>query len=108
MSAWRPSFVPRAPGFPLETIHVGALNRVSLTRKLRTLAELPRSVWQARVLLRKHQPSAVLSLGGYASGPLALAAARPGYPRHRHGAERLPRPCQLTRLPLGSPRPAGF
>ncbi|MCB1021082.1 MAG: undecaprenyldiphospho-muramoylpentapeptide beta-N-acetylglucosaminyltransferase [Acidobacteria bacterium] len=71
--------VPRA-GFPLETIPVGALNRVSLTRKLRTLAELPRSIWQARVLLRKHQPSAVLSLGGYASGPLTLAAVLSAIP----------------------------
>jgi UDP-N-acetylglucosamine--N-acetylmuramyl-(pentapeptide) pyrophosphoryl-undecaprenol N-acetylglucosamine transferase len=71
--------VPRA-GFPLETLRIGALNRVSLGRKLRTLLELPRSVWAARVLLRKHDPAAVLSLGGYASGPLTLAAVLSGIP----------------------------
>jgi len=70
---------PKA-GFELETIHVGALNRVSLARKLRTLAELPRSLWEARAILLKHRPAAVLSLGGYASGPLTLAAVLSGLP----------------------------
>jgi UDP-N-acetylglucosamine--N-acetylmuramyl-(pentapeptide) pyrophosphoryl-undecaprenol N-acetylglucosamine transferase len=71
--------VPRA-GFPLETLRIGAWNRVSLGRKLRTLLELPRSVWAARALLHKHRPAAVLSLGGYASGPLTLAAVLSGVP----------------------------
>lgn len=70
---------PRA-GFELETIRVGALNRVSPARKLRTLVELPRSLWEARVLLLKHRPAVVLSLGGYASGPLTLAAVLSGLP----------------------------
>jgi UDP-N-acetylglucosamine--N-acetylmuramyl-(pentapeptide) pyrophosphoryl-undecaprenol N-acetylglucosamine transferase len=69
-----------AAGFLLETLHIGALNRVSLRRKLRTLFELPRSVWQARGLLHKHAPAAVLSLGGYASGPLTFAAVLSGIP----------------------------
>ena len=71
--------VPRA-GFLLDTLRIGALNRVSLARKLRTLLELPRSVWEARVLLLKRKPAAVLSLGGYASGPLTLAAVLSGIP----------------------------
>jgi UDP-N-acetylglucosamine--N-acetylmuramyl-(pentapeptide) pyrophosphoryl-undecaprenol N-acetylglucosamine transferase len=69
-----------AAGLPLETLRIGALNRVSLRRKLQTFLELPRSVWDACVLLRKHEPDAVLSLGGYASGPLTLAAVLSGIP----------------------------
>ncbi len=71
--------VPRA-GFELETLRVGALNRVSLGRKLRTLAGLPLSIWAARALLRRRRPAAVLSLGGYASGPLTLAAVLSSLP----------------------------
>jgi len=36
---------PRA-GFALEMLHIGPLNRVSFLRKLRTLVELPRSLWE--------------------------------------------------------------
>ena len=71
--------VPLA-GFALEKLRIGPLNRVSLLRRLRTAIELPRSLWEAHVLLVKHRPAVVLSLGGYASGPLALAAALSGLP----------------------------
>ena len=65
--------VPPA-GFPLEFIEIGGLNRVGMLRKLRSLAQLPVSVVRSIQLLKKHQPSAVFSLGGYAAGPVVLAA----------------------------------
>src|SRR5580700_5037276 len=65
--------VPPA-GFPLEFIEIGGLNRVGMMRTLRSLAQLPFSVLRSRRLLEKHQPAAVFSLGGYAAGPVVLAA----------------------------------
>jgi UDP-N-acetylglucosamine--N-acetylmuramyl-(pentapeptide) pyrophosphoryl-undecaprenol N-acetylglucosamine transferase len=65
--------VPPA-GFPLEFIEIGGLNRVGALRKIRSLAQLPFSVLRSRRLLEKHQPAAVFSLGGYAAGPVVLAA----------------------------------
>ncbi len=61
-------------GFPLEFIEIGGLNRVGILRTIRSLAQLPLSVWRSRQLIDKHHPSAVFSLGGYAAGPVVLAA----------------------------------
>ena len=63
-----------AAGFPLEFIEIGGLNRVGALRTLRTIAQLPLSILRSSRLLAKHQASAVFSLGGYAAGPVALAA----------------------------------
>jgi len=65
--------VPPA-GFPLEFIEIGGLNRVGAMRMLRTIAQLPFSVRRSAQLLAKHQASAVFSLGGYAAGPVVMAA----------------------------------
>jgi len=65
--------VPPA-GFPLEYIEIGGLNRVGVMRTLRTLAQLPFSVRRSAQLLAEHQASAVFSLGGYAAGPVVIAA----------------------------------
>jgi UDP-N-acetylglucosamine--N-acetylmuramyl-(pentapeptide) pyrophosphoryl-undecaprenol N-acetylglucosamine transferase len=61
-------------GFPLEFIEIGGLNRVGMLRKVRSLAQLPISVLRSMQLIEKHRPSAVFSLGGYAAGPVVLAA----------------------------------
>jgi UDP-N-acetylglucosamine--N-acetylmuramyl-(pentapeptide) pyrophosphoryl-undecaprenol N-acetylglucosamine transferase len=61
-------------GFPLEYIEIGGLKRVGLIRTTRTLAQLPLSVRRVLSILRGRQPSAVFSLGGYAAGPVVLAA----------------------------------
>ncbi len=63
-----------AEGFPLEFIEIGGLNRVGPARALRSLAQLPPSVAGVLRLLRTRRPSAVFSLGGYAAGPVMLAA----------------------------------
>lgn len=63
-----------AAGFPLEFIEIGGLQRVGLVRTLRTLAELPFSVGRVLLMLRQHRPAAIFSLGGFAAGPVVLAA----------------------------------
>jgi len=63
-----------AAGFPLRLVQVGALNKVSLKTRLKTLFDLPRAVWDARKILGEFRPDIVIGVGGYASGPAMLAA----------------------------------
>ena len=64
-----------AAGFPLELITVGALNRVSLTTRIKTLFDLPRAVAQSAQIIREFRPDVMIGVGGYASGPAMLAGA---------------------------------
>jgi len=65
--------VPEA-GFNLKLVDVGQLKNVSLVTRLRTLMDLPRSIFACRKLIRDFRPNVVFGVGGYASGP-AMAAA---------------------------------
>lgn len=69
-----------AAGYQLKLIEVGALNRVALATRVKTLFTLPLAVLAARRLLREFKPDVVIGVGGYASGPAMLAATRGGYP----------------------------
>src|SRR5689334_12646583 len=63
-----------AADFPIEFVEIGGLNGVGAIRALRTLCELPGSVWRARRLLHRLRADAVFSTGGYVAGPVLLAA----------------------------------
>jgi UDP-N-acetylglucosamine--N-acetylmuramyl-(pentapeptide) pyrophosphoryl-undecaprenol N-acetylglucosamine transferase len=63
-----------AAGFAIRLIQVGQLKNVSLLTRLHTLADLPRSIFACRRLIREFNPGVVFGVGGYASGP-AMAAA---------------------------------
>src|SRR5579859_7577056 len=63
-----------AAGFQLRLVQVGALNRVSLATRLKTIFDLPRAVWESRRILAEFRPDVVIGVGGYASGPAMLAA----------------------------------
>jgi UDP-N-acetylglucosamine--N-acetylmuramyl-(pentapeptide) pyrophosphoryl-undecaprenol N-acetylglucosamine transferase len=65
--------VPQA-GFGLMRIKVGALKNVSLVTRVRTMAELPLAILEARKIIKVFSPDVVVGVGGYASGP-AMAAA---------------------------------
>ena len=65
--------VPQA-GFPLELVQVGQLKNVSVTRRARTLADIPRAVLRCRRIFSEFRPQVVIGVGGYASGPGMLAA----------------------------------
>jgi UDP-N-acetylglucosamine--N-acetylmuramyl-(pentapeptide) pyrophosphoryl-undecaprenol N-acetylglucosamine transferase len=67
--------VPEA-GFALRLIDVGPLNRVSLATRMRTLFQLPASVFACGRMMREFKPGAVFGVGGYASGPAMAAALR--------------------------------
>jgi UDP-N-acetylglucosamine--N-acetylmuramyl-(pentapeptide) pyrophosphoryl-undecaprenol N-acetylglucosamine transferase len=63
-----------AAGFPLQLVKVGALNRVSLLTRVKTMLDLPRAVFSAAGILNDFHPEVVIGVGGYASGPAMLAA----------------------------------
>jgi len=63
-----------AAEFQLRLIDVGPLKNVSIATRLRTLVDIPRSLFACRRLIREFKPDVVFGVGGYASGP-AMAAA---------------------------------
>lgn len=69
-----------AAGYTLKLVEVGALNRVSLTTRLKTALALPKAVLDSRALLKEFRPDVVIGVGGYASGPAMLAATFSGFP----------------------------
>ena len=69
-----------AAGFELRLVEVGALNRVSLATRLRTLTALPQAILASSRILAQYRPEVVIGVGGYASGPAMLAAALRGLP----------------------------
>lgn len=62
-----------AEGFPVEWIEIGGLKGLAWSRKIRTLAQLPGSVWKAARWIRKARPGALFSMGGYVAGPPMIA-----------------------------------
>jgi len=61
-------------GFRLETLNVRGMKGRGARGVLDALYGVPASVWRSLAILRDFRPDVVLGLGGYASGPLLLAA----------------------------------
>ncbi len=66
--------VPKA-GYRLELLPILPLNAISPWRTLVGLAALPWGMLRSFGLVLRLRPSAVLGIGGYAGGPVTLAAA---------------------------------
>jgi UDP-N-acetylglucosamine--N-acetylmuramyl-(pentapeptide) pyrophosphoryl-undecaprenol N-acetylglucosamine transferase len=64
-----------AAGFQLELITVGALNRVDLATRVKTLFDLPRAIAQSARMITEFRPDMMIGVGGYASGPAMIAAS---------------------------------
>lgn len=64
-----------AAGFPMEWITIQGLRRESLLDWVRLPFRLLYAMWQAFRVLRRIKPHVALAMGGFASGPGALAAA---------------------------------
>ncbi|WP_242393357.1 undecaprenyldiphospho-muramoylpentapeptide beta-N-acetylglucosaminyltransferase [Anaeromyxobacter oryzisoli] len=65
--------VPQA-GFPIELIEVKGLKGKGLLGALLNLLLLPRAFLQSWRILKRWRPDVVVGVGGYASGPVVLAA----------------------------------
>lgn len=62
-------------GFELRLIEVGALNRVDLATRTKTMLDLPRAMSASAKIIRQFRPHAMIGVGGYASGPAMLMGA---------------------------------
>jgi UDP-N-acetylglucosamine--N-acetylmuramyl-(pentapeptide) pyrophosphoryl-undecaprenol N-acetylglucosamine transferase len=67
-------------GLPVRFITVGKLKGMRLASIMKTLVTLPRSLCQSLRLLREVRPDVAIGVGGYSSGPVALAAWGLGIP----------------------------
>ena len=67
-------------GLASRTITAGGLKGISLVGRLKSLAALPRGLFQAMGLIADFKPDMVLGVGGYVSGPVGLAARLMGRP----------------------------
>lgn len=67
-------------GWDLALIEVSGLKTVGVLGAIRGLFRLPRALWQSRRLVKQFAPDAVIGVGGYASGPVVLAARLRGVP----------------------------
>ncbi len=65
--------VPKA-GFPLELVSVSGLKGKGLWGVVRGLLRLPLALFQSLALLGRQKPDVVVGVGGYASGPVLIAA----------------------------------
>ncbi len=77
-------------GFRLACIAAEGLKGRGLWRQLKALFRLPVGVWQSWRILREFAPNVVVGVGGYASGPLILAAWLRGVPVALHEQNMLP------------------
>jgi UDP-N-acetylglucosamine--N-acetylmuramyl-(pentapeptide) pyrophosphoryl-undecaprenol N-acetylglucosamine transferase len=66
-------------GYRLETVEIGGLNRVGLLKALLTLIRLPLTVIHGARIVRRFDPSVVVGVGGYSSGPVVLGGKLSGY-----------------------------
>ena len=67
-------------GYELELMRVLPIRGGGVLGALRGITRAAGSVPEARALLKKHQPRAVFSIGGYAAGPVSLGARSLGIP----------------------------
>ncbi|MES2504900.1 MAG: undecaprenyldiphospho-muramoylpentapeptide beta-N-acetylglucosaminyltransferase [Myxococcota bacterium] len=67
------SAVPKS-GFELKTIEISGLKGRSFGKTLQALLQLPLAIIQSVQILTQFKPDAVVGVGGYASGPVLLAA----------------------------------
>ena len=94
-----------AAGFELRMIEVGPLKNVSLATRVRTLADIPRSLFACRRLIREYKPDVVLGVGGYASGPGMAAAVMMRVPTMAFEPNAMP--GLANRLVVGGGETAG-
>jgi UDP-N-acetylglucosamine--N-acetylmuramyl-(pentapeptide) pyrophosphoryl-undecaprenol N-acetylglucosamine transferase len=63
-----------AEGFDHRAIPAAGIKGLGLFKKIKALFKLPGALWCSASIIRQFQPDLVIGVGGYSSGPVALAA----------------------------------
>ena len=79
-----------AADIPIEWIEIGGLRGKGFATLLQAPFRLLRALLQAMRILRRLKPTAVLGMGGFASGPGGIAARLCGYPLVLHEQNAVP------------------
>ncbi len=87
-------------GFRLVCIAAEGLKGRGLWRQLKAVFRLPAGVWRSWKVLKDFAPDVVIGVGGYASGPLMLAAWLQGIPVALHEQNMLPGITNRILFPL--------
>ena len=61
-------------GYPIDFIEVSGLKGTGLLNRIKGMARLPWALIQSFTILRRFRPDIAVGVGGYASGPMILAA----------------------------------
>ena len=69
-----------AAGYKIIGLDIAGIQRTALWKNITLPFKLLKSVWQARNIIKAFKPDAAVGVGGYASGPLLLAARGMGVP----------------------------
>ena len=69
-----------AAGYKIIGLDIAGIQRTALWKNITLPFKLLKSVWQARNIIKAFKPDAAVGVGGYASGPLLLAAKSMGVP----------------------------
>lgn len=93
--------VPKA-GIPLHFLPVRGLRGKGISRLLAMPLMLGKSIYQSVKLINTFKPQVVFSLGGYASGPLAIAAKLKGIPLILHEQNAAPGLTNRVLAPIAS------
>lgn len=77
-------------GFCIETLAIKGLRGKGMGSLLQAPMSIATAVMAARRIIKRHQPSAVISFGGYTAGPGGVAAWMQGCPLLVHEQNRAP------------------
>jgi UDP-N-acetylglucosamine--N-acetylmuramyl-(pentapeptide) pyrophosphoryl-undecaprenol N-acetylglucosamine transferase len=69
-----------AAGYALDLIDIAGIKRRGFKAAMSGLWRVPKAMNQSRRILKRERPDVVVGVGGYASGPMVLAAALSGRP----------------------------
>jgi UDP-N-acetylglucosamine--N-acetylmuramyl-(pentapeptide) pyrophosphoryl-undecaprenol N-acetylglucosamine transferase len=71
-------------GITFENLRTGRLTRIVSPRTAKSMALIPKGMFDAYHILKRHKPDRVLSFGGYIALPVAYAARALGIPVYTH------------------------
>ena len=77
-------------GFTSQVIEVSGLKGKNPLDLLKSLIQIPKSVFQSIIIIKNFKPNLVIGLGGYVSGPVILAASLMGITTVIHEQNTLP------------------